>query len=1156
MNFNSKRYYGLQGGSPAWLIGNITKKISQTLVICQDQKTLEQYYDDLSVFTPAGHNLVLFPPTELLPFEQVAPQVDSAAARLSALYKLTQNKRSIILTCPEAIIQKVIPQEVLTSLIIELKSGAQFEREKLIERLVTAGYKRVTLVEEIGNFAVRGGVIDVYTTLYKDPIRIEFIGNVIESIKTFNLESQRSFETFQSCQVIPISPFSGTIVTDAADELLANALESIKEMSKDLQVPLREVARLENALRSNDYLPGLEQFIGMIYPGATTLFSYLSNDCSVVMNDEVEIYRELDRYFEIVLEREERFHSEHRLIPELYSVYSSPEEFQRFIQENDPISIDRLEHLQESEATKIVTFGTTHLKSILSSKAESGKALAELTQQINTWRNQSNSVAFVAHSESRANRLQKLLLERNLNAEILNLNGLDWIDKRKKHPLAILIGNLHRGFQLPAENLVIISDNEIFSERTSRTHSTHSRSIKRFLSSISQLKEEDYVVHIDYGVGIYHGLKHIKIEGKGRDFLHLEYAGGTKLYLPVENIGKIQKFIAKEGQTPTLDKLGSKQWQSKKAKVRQAVVSLAGELIKLYAARQSAKGWRFEPAGAEDERFADGFGFEETPDQQTAIDQTLADMAKEQPMDRLVCGDAGYGKTEVALRAAFKCIQHGRQVAVLVPTTILVEQHHSVFSERFLEYPVKVAALSRFYKPKSNSETIKRIASGDVDIVIGTHKLLQSSIEFKDLGLVIVDEEHRFGVKHKERLKQIKKNVDVLTLTATPIPRTLHMALLGIREISIISTPPHDRKTIRTYVATHDEYLIRDAILREIQRGGQVYYLHNRVQNIQFIKETLTTLVPEARIEAAHGQMKEAELENIIMKFLKREIDVLVCTTIVESGIDIPNANTMIINRADMLGLAQLYQLRGRVGRSDRQAYAYLLVPEMKKLGVDARKRLKVLQSLDDLGLGFHLATRDLEIRGAGNLLGKDQSGNVQSVGLELYNKILKEAVLHLRGEEPELVDTIDPELKIAVNAFLPADYVPDISQRLILYQRLADLRSEEEVYDLNNEIEDRFGRIPEEAKNLISLMELRSILKQTGILLAEFGNGILALQFSPKAKIDAERLFKLVKEQPNKFSLKGKLTVTIKTEFEQIENPRELMEPIRNLLTIVSNQF
>jgi transcription-repair coupling factor (superfamily II helicase) len=600
---------------------------------------------------------------------------------------------------------------------------------------------------------------------------------------------------------------------------------------------------------------------------------------------------------------------------------------------------------------------------------------------------------------------------------------------------------------------------------------------------------------------------------------------------------------------PVIDKLSSTRWLRTRQKVKESVIPLAGDLIRLYATRSVAKGWRFEPQGAEDDRFADGFAYNETPDQLKAIEETLKDMAADKPMDRLVCGDVGFGKTEVALRAAFKCVQHARQVAVLAPTTILVEQHRKNFEERFRGYDVRVGAVSRLYSSNDNKETLAKLASGELDIIVGTQRLLQRDIVFKDLGLLIIDEEHRFGVAQKEKLKALKKNVDVMTLTATPIPRTLHMSLLNLRDISLITTPPHDRKLIRTYVAEVNDSLIRDAILRELQRGGQVFYLHNRVESIAGVTARLKELVPEARFAFGHGQMSEEEMGPLMRRFINKEIDVLVSTTIIESGIDVPNANTIIIERADALGLAQLYQLRGRVGRSSRQAYAYLMIPSTRSLSAEAQKRLKVLQSLDDLGMGFNLAINDLEIRGAGNLLGKEQSGNVLSVGFDLYTRILKEAIADLKGEELPVEETVDPEVKLGVASYVPDFYIPDISERLVIYQRLAAMLNPDEADDLRDEIEDRFGPLPREVKNLVELMRLRALFRHFGVVKGEFGAGKLQLAFSPQAKVDIDKVLGLVRSEPQRYKFGKNLTLTIGFDFEQLESPLQLFRPAEQVL-------
>jgi transcription-repair coupling factor (superfamily II helicase) len=754
----------------------------------------------------------------------------------------------------------------------------------------------------------------------------------------------------------------------------------------------------------------------------------------------------------------------------------------------------------EAETINLRAETLIELSTRMKTQVGSGSAFAPLKTFLNKWRQAGYSIALTVGSTSRAQRLQSILLDIGTDAPVLTTSGIDWARATRRAGVAIIVGHIANGFRLPTERISFLAENEIFGERSYRSGKAPRVSAKKLLSTLALLRENDYLVHIDYGVGVYRGLKHLTVDGVLGDFLHIEYSDST-LYLPAHQIGKIQKFVGAEGQQPIVDKLSSTRWARTKQKVRDSIVTLAGDLIRLYASRSVSKGWRFEPYGAEDERFADTFPYDETPDQRKAIEETINDLAREKPMDRLVCGDVGFGKTEVAIRAAFKCTQHARQVALLVPTTILVEQHKRNFIERFSGYPVKIGAVSRFYPAHENQKTLEQVASGELDIVIGTHRLLQHDVQFKDLGLLLIDEEHRFGVKQKERLRSYRANVDVLTLTATPIPRTLHMSLLNIRDISLIQTAPVDRRVVQTYVAERDDALIRDSILREIRRGGQAFYIHNRVQNIGLLAQRLSELVPEARFEFAHGQMTESTLERIMKRFVDREIDVLVATTIIESGLDVPNANTIIIDRADQFGLAQLYQLRGRVGRGKRQAYAYLIVPHLKTLSGEAHERLKVLQSLDTLGAGFNLAIRDLEIRGAGNLLGKEQSGSVLSVGFDMYCRILQEAVADLRGNEPLLEDTIDPEIRIiGVDAFIPETYVPDIGERLVLYQRLSNLRSDEEAFDIQSELEDRFGPYAIEVDNLMLIMRYRSLLRRHGIVKADVTPARASLSFSPIA--------------------------------------------------------
>jgi transcription-repair coupling factor (superfamily II helicase) len=692
---------------------------------------------------------------------------------------------------------------------------------------------------------------------------------------------------------------------------------------------------------------------------------------------------------------------------------------------------------------------------------------------------------------------------------------------------AIVFGELNQGFRLPEARLVFVTFDEIFGTRKRQPALSAKRHPSHFLTSLSELKQDDFVVHLDHGIGVYRGLKFLKVAGVEGEFLHLQYQGGDRLYLPVDRINMVQKYIGGDGAAPGLDRLGGSAWEKVKAKARKSIFAMAEELVQLYALREARAGTAFAAPDAMYKEFEAAFEYEETPDQQRAIDETLAGMQSKKPMDRLICGDVGYGKTEVAMRAAFLAVEGGKQVAVLAPTTILAQQHLQTFRHRFRNHPVRIEMVSRFLTGNEVAEVLRDTAKGKVDVLIGTHRLLQKDVEFQNLGLVIVDEEHRFGVVHKERLKKLRQLVDVLSLTATPIPRTLHMSLVGIRDLSIIETPPVDRLAIQTYVTRYDERLIRDAILREIERGGQVFFLHNRVETINRLALKLADLVPEAKIAVAHGQMRPKELEKVMVDFLDNKTQVLVCSAIIESGLDFPNANTIIINRADKFGLAQLYQLRGRVGRSHRHAFAYLLIPGETVITPDAEKRLRALQELDGLGGGFKLALHDLEIRGAGNLLGEQQSGQINAIGFELYTEMMQKAVQELKGEDA--LPEVDPEIRLGIPAYFPDNYIPDANQRLYFYKRLASLRDNEELEELKAEIKDRFGPYGSIVENLFLVMNLRRSLKKFLVQQISVSDDRVYLLFHAESPVKVDKLLELIRKQRSRFRLSpdGRLSYT-----------------------------
>jgi transcription-repair coupling factor (superfamily II helicase) len=750
--------------------------------------------------------------------------------------------------------------------------------------------------------------------------------------------------------------------------------------------------------------------------------------------------------------------------------------------------------------------------------------LAPLAERLKAW--QDERVFLVAPSRGDGLRLGELLRYYDLEVPLLD-ESLPSLVGGTEPALAIVRGHLSEGFRLPEAHVVLMTFDEIFGTRKRQPSSAGKGHPSHFLTSLSELKQDDFVVHLDHGIGIYRGLKFLSVAGVEGEFLHLEYDAGDRLYLPVDRINVVQKYIGGDGARPALDRLGGTAWEKIKAKTRKSVFAMAEELVQLYAVRAAREGNAFAPPDSLYKEFEAGFEFEETADQQRAIDETLADMQKKKPMDRLVCGDVGYGKTEVAMRAAFLAVEGGRQVAILAPTTILAEQHLQTFRRRFRNHPVRVEMVSRFLTSGEMQQVLEGVAKGTVDIVIGTHRLLQKDVEFKDLGLIVIDEEHRFGVVHKERLKKLRQLVDVVSLTATPIPRTLHMSLVGIRDLSIIETPPLDRLAIQTYVTRYDERLIRDAVLRELERGGQVFFLHNRVETIDRLALKLADLIPEAKMAVAHGQMRPKELEKVMLDFLENRTQVLVCSAIIESGLDFPNANTIIINRADKFGLAQLYQLRGRVGRSHRHAYAYLLIPGEKAITTDAERRLRALQELDGLGGGFKLALHDLEIRGAGNLLGEQQSGQITAIGFELYTEMMEQAVRELKGEA--VAPEVEPEIRLGIPAYFPEDYIPDANQRLYFYKRLASLRNPEEREELREEIVDRFGPYGAAVENLFLVMELRRVLKEVLVQQISVSDGRVFLLFHPESPVKVEKLLQLIKEPKTRFRLApdGRLSFT-----------------------------
>ena len=1054
-----KRLHGLKGGARSYLLSLIAERRREPiLVVTPTAREAEQLFLDLSFFlgeeqetAPLGKRLHLFPSWEILPFENLSPHPDSIAARLEGLYHLIEGQAPILVSTPSALMQRVIPREALKRSYRYLVVGEENAREGLLEHLVSWGFQRVPLVEERGDFSVRGGIVDIFPPAYLLPMRLEFSGDLLESIREFNPATQRSQGELQELLLLPMKEFSVR-----RDDIEAIARE-IDKRAAELELGRKEKNSLIESLREGIPFAGMEFFVPYFYPALSTIHSYLPPETLLWIDESAHVEAEAEHFERLGWERGARAKEQGRFAAPNETLYLSAEEWKEGLRPFSQVRSEPLDivpsRAKAGDSFAIKSYHNTDLHAELSSLQGKEPSLAPLAARLKEW--ETERIFLVAPTRSEATRLKDLLAHYELHFSLAH-GSFPLMSPREEPVRTLLVGNLTQGFRLPDEHLVVITADEIFGAKKRARASVPKSAPGRFITSLSELKQDNYVVHLDHGIGIYRGLKFLRVVGTEGEFLHLEYEGGDRLYLPVDRINLVQRYIGGDEAKPPLDRLGGSSWEKVKAKTRKSVLAMAHELIELYAAREVHEGHAFSPPDQLYLEFEASFEFEETPDQEKAIEDALRDMERKKPMDRLICGDVGYGKTEVALRAAFVAVMDGRQVALLAPTTILVQQHLQTFRRRFRNYPVRIETLSRFRTSKESQQVLHDLARGLVDIVIGTHRLLQKDVVFRELGLVVIDEEHRFGVAQKEKLKQLRHMVDVMSLTATPIPRTLHMSLVGVRDLSIIETPPLDRLAIQTYISHYDEGIIREAVLREIERGGQVFFLHNRVETISRMAQKLSELVPEAKIALAHGQMRPRELEKVMVDFMENRAQLLVCSAIIESGLDFTNANTIIINRADKFGLAQLYQLRGRVGRSHRRAYAYLVIPGEKIITRDAERRLKALQELDELGGGFKLALQDLEIRGAGNLLGHEQSGHIAAIGFELYTQMMEKAVRELKGEavRPE----VEPEIRLGIPAYFPEDYIPDANQRLLFYKRLASLGDPAELAEVKEELRDRYG--------------------------------------------------------------------------------------------------
>ncbi|TAL15554.1 transcription-repair coupling factor [bacterium] len=1110
------RAQGLRSSSRAYLLARVVGKLKKPiLVLTATVPEAKAFADELKFFLGADSEkhplpwdppVVYLPPWDTLTFENLPPHPEISAQRIAALFRATNGGPFILVAPVESVLQRLPAPRTVENGSIPISVGEEFSRERFLLKLAQSGYQRVGQVEERGEVSVRGGLVDLFAPHYERPLRLEFFGDDLESIRTFDPSTQRSLDKIEEAVILP----AREVV--ASEEAAEAAFTTLRLRCHKLGMNRSETAEALEAFKTDPFGPHREPFLP--YFGDTaTLWDYIPESAAVAVDMPGDFAEKVAEFSREIGEGSQRAEKSGRLFPALEESYISPEEWNAHLGSRQVIELESLD-MEVPGAVSFDTRDNSDLVTALRNNRGTERLLTPLVDEIKKAKDRGHHTCIVARTAPMALKLREFLREYSITVEPEKSFTLSTPENRAS--VSLCIGGLARGFRFPGEKLTLITQAEIFGMKGKRPPPR--RGLTR--TSLAELKDNDLIVHADFGIGRYRGMARIAVEGIEGDYLHLEYADGDKLYLPVTRLAIIQRYTAPGGgENVSLDKIGGKRWEKACKKAREGIEEMAHELLDLYAKRTLAERPPYNVPDLAYREFAATFPYEETRDQFAAIDDVLGDMTGKRPMDRLICGDVGYGKTEVAIRAAFQSVHGGKQVAVLTPTTVLAAQHFQNFKKRFEGYPITVEMLSRFVSKEEQDAVSRRLAEGKTDIVVGTHRLIQSDVKFKNLGLVVIDEEHRFGVAQKEKLKKMRGEVDMLCLSATPIPRTLQMSFTGIRDLSVIETPPADRLSVRTKVARFDDDVIKEAIKRELGRGGQVYFVHNRVQSIEEVAHHLRELFPGVRFAVGHGQMKENSLQEVMEQFTTGEVQVLVCTAIIESGLDIPRANTILINRADLFGLADLYQLRGRVGRSNVQAYCYLLLPaEEQGVTADAQKRLQAMQQYSDLGAGFKVALHDLEIRGAGELLGKNQSGQIAAIGFDLYAELLEEAVHRLKGEPYRKAP--EPEIRLRVPAHFPEAYVPDPRQRLALYERLARIEAEEEAEDLRYEFIDRFGPLPKPVENLLEVMKLRHHLIMLRILALDYTGEELVLSFGEDPGVDTARIVELAGKEPNLFRL------------------------------------
>lgn len=1111
----------------------------QCLIVTSSMTRAKKLFEDISFFT--DKKVYLIPEEEQVFFKYDAKSHNYLEQRLTAIINMIKDKNCIIITSVYGALKKMIPPSVFYQSTFQLKVGSDIEMDQIKRKLSLLGYERSNIVESKGQYSIRGGIIDIFPIDSDNPYRIELFDTEVDSIRLFDSVTQRSIKNTSELFIYPAQQ----LIHDEA--IFKEASKKIKHaydrQSKRLEgeAKKRLLGRKDQIIEfieTGTNLQILENYIHYFYDQTAILSDYLNEDGIVIIDDPDRLNERMENFskefredFQVIIEKGEA-------VPDDYAIAFQSNDLKQMVE-------DRLVFLFTPFVKSIR--GMDELKASISISSKpttnySGR-MDFFGEEIERYYKQKYRIILVCSTPERAQNINNFLSRKGLNSIIYR-------ESSKRTPaeqIIIIEGNLSTGFEYLEDKVVVISDSDIFSNTKLKRTKTERKDAKP-IKTFTDIKQGDYVVHENHGIGKFLGIEQLEIQNTKKDYLKIKYAGEDMLYVPVDQMDMVQKYIGADGTAPKINKLSSSEWKKTKAKVKEAINDMAKELLELNALRQMSRGYAFSKDTPWQIQFEDMFPYEETPDQLRCSEEIKKDMEKEIPMDRLLCGDVGYGKTEVAARAVFKSVADGKQAAVLVPTTILANQHYNTFKERFEAFPFTVEMLSRFRTDKQLENSIKKIKEGNIDVVIGTHRLLSKDVQFKDLGILIIDEEQRFGVQHKEAIKQLRKNVDVLALSATPIPRTLHMSLVGLRDMSIIEDPPEERYPVQTYVIEFDEEMIREAILREIERDGQVFFLYNRVKGIKKMAARIQELIPEASVTVAHGQMDEKELENKMLDFMDKKYNVLVCTTIIESGIDIPNVNTIIISDADKFGLSQLYQLRGRVGRSNRIAYAYLSYQKDKVLTEPAEKRLKAIKEFTEFGSGFRIAMRDLEIRGAGNLLGTEQHGHMMMIGYELYCKLLEETVKELNGEISDEYEK-DSSIEIEINAYIPGSFISDELIKVEAYKKIAAVKSKEDSEEVADELIDRFGDIPKEVNNLILISYIKSICDRLGIAKISENKDKIVFEFHEKNCLDPFIISSLVTEYGYRVfinaSKKPFIHYQIKNQIDKINEIKKLVEKI-----------